>query len=63
MDVSPRIKVTNSTAVDGGGPGLGTTPVINWSDVRVVLGSYSIAGTINEDSTNESQMAFIENVL
>jgi hypothetical protein len=63
MDISPRIKITNSTMVDGGGVGLGTQPILNFSDVRLVLSSYSISGAINSDSTNAAIMAYMGNLL
>ncbi len=62
FDIAPRIKITGSTYIDGGISG-GIMPIINFSNIRVVVSSYSIAGYINENSENVSQSALFGNFL
>jgi hypothetical protein len=64
FDVVPAIKVLNSTKVTGRGQvGDGIAPKLTIKDVRVVVSSYSVAGVMNSDTTNESQMSYIGNIL
>jgi hypothetical protein len=45
FDVIPRIRITGSTYVDGGGGG-GALPTIKFGKVRIIVSSYSVAGNI-----------------
>ncbi|MFA5023443.1 MAG: hypothetical protein WC523_00600 [Patescibacteria group bacterium] len=58
----PRIKIVNSTLIDGG-TGDDPEPVIAFNNVRVVTSSYSIAGHINQISSDTSQFALLGDVL
>lgn len=63
FDVVPRVKITNSTLVDGGGS-IDEEPTIRFDNIRIVTSSYSIAGSIlEEDGASRPLTASIGDVL
>jgi len=63
FDFVPRVRILNSTSVDGG-TGQGVNPTISFNHVRVVTSSYSIAGNIsNVDGTSTPLSASVGDVL
>ena len=45
FDIVPRIKITGSTYIDGGGGG-GSTPIVKFGKIRIITSSYSIAANV-----------------
>lgn len=63
FDFVPRVRISNSTAVDGGS-GSGVNPVITFDNVRVVTSSYSVAGNVlGQDGTSMPLASLIGEVL
>lgn len=63
FDIIPRIKIENSTSVDGG-PGDDVEPMLEFNYIRVVTSSYSIAGYINNlDRPGEPMVATVGEIL
>jgi len=62
FDIRPRVKITGSTYADGGSGG-DVNPIIQIFNMRIVTSSYSIAGNILGDSTNQTLATTIGDVL
>jgi hypothetical protein len=62
FDIVPRIRITGSTNINGGG--LGSAPRIKFGKIRVITSSYSVAGSIlNQDGTSVPLAATVGNIL
>lgn len=58
INAYPRVRIQGSTFADGGS-GPDTSPLINFSDVRIVSSSYSIAANILGSSDTDSGIATV----
>jgi hypothetical protein len=62
FDIVPRIRITGSEFINGGG--IGSLPVIQFGKIRVITSSYSIAGSIlNQDGESVPLAATVGDIL